>query len=65
VRVQIVRDPDGQVLSAVQMERTAFNEVLVEPVLEEGQQAEVVEVSRSELLDLERLFTSLCKKGQS
>lgn len=67
MKVRLVRDRDGQVVTAVQLERTAVEEVLVEPVLEEGQEAEDVEMAQSERLDLERLFTtfSKAKKGQS
>jgi len=40
------------------MEQTALNEVLVEPVLEDGQQAEDLEVMRSELIDMESFFAT-------
>lgn len=53
MKVRVVRDRDGQVVTAVQMERTSMDEVLVEPVLEEGQRAEDVHMERSELLDVD------------
>lgn len=53
MKVRIVRDRDGQIVTAVQMERTSMDEVLVEPVLEEGHRAEDVHVERSELLNMD------------
>jgi hypothetical protein len=43
------------------MEQTALNEVLVEPVLEDGQQSEDIEVMRSELIDADRFFATYSK----
>jgi hypothetical protein len=53
-----VRNRDGEVITAVQMEQTSPDEVLVEPVLEEGDEAEDIEVTRSELHDLDRFFAN-------
>ena len=61
MRFRIVRNRQGQVVCAAQMEQTALNEVLAEPVLEEGEQAEDIDVMSSELLDLERFFATYAK----
>jgi len=43
------------------MEQTALNEVLVEPVLENGLQTEDIDVMRSELIDMDRFFATYSK----
>lgn len=58
MKVRVVRDRGGKVVCVVPMEQTALNEVLVEPVLEDGQQAEDLEVMRSELIDMEGFFAT-------
>jgi hypothetical protein len=64
MKVRIVRDREGQVLCIVPLESTG-NEVAVEPQLEEGREAEDVEVSRSDLLNLDRVFATFAKKEGS
>jgi hypothetical protein len=56
MRIRIVRDSDGQLVCAVPLDRVNANEGLVEPELGDGHQAEDVEVSASELVDVERLL---------
>jgi hypothetical protein len=43
------------------MEQTSLNEVLVEPELAEGEQAEDVEMTHVELLDTRALFSGQAK----
>lgn len=58
MRYRIVRNREGEVVTAVQMEQMSPDEVLVEPVLEEGDEAEDIEVARSELHDLGQFFAN-------
>jgi len=56
MRIRVVRDRDGQFLCAVPLDRSNLDEGLVEPELEEGHEAEDVEVTAGELVNLERFL---------
>jgi len=56
MQVRLVRDRNGQVVCAVPLRQTSLDEVLVEPVLNDGEETEDVDVSAGELLDLGAFF---------
>lgn len=62
MKVQVVRNSEGQIVCAVPVEPTGPNEVLIEPELEDGEQVEEVDVSMSEFLDTQSLFKTYSSK---
>lgn len=55
MRIRVVRDRDGKVVCAVQAEQTEPGQVLIEPVLEEGERVEDIE-SDDAFLDAEKVL---------
>jgi hypothetical protein len=56
MKVQVVRNGEGQVVCAVPVNPIGPNHVLIEPELEDGEQIEEVEVSMSAFLNTQELF---------
>jgi hypothetical protein len=57
MKLQVVRDRDGNVVCAVQsVVNGGGDEVIIEPVLEDGERLEETEIAASELLDINSLF---------
>jgi hypothetical protein len=56
MKVQVVRNGEGQVVCAVPVDPIGPNDVLIEPELEDGEQVEEVDVSMTEFLDTQALF---------
>jgi hypothetical protein len=57
MKVRVVRNREGQVVSLVTLERTSSDEVLVEPVLEEGEETEDIEMTQTDIVN-QRLFSA-------
>jgi hypothetical protein len=57
MKVRVVRNREGQVVSLVTLERTSPDEVLVEPVLEEGEETEDIEMTQTDIVN-QRLFSA-------
>jgi len=55
MRVRVVRDRSGRAVCAVQLEPIERGQVLADPILEDGEQVEDVELSDDSLLDPRRL----------
>jgi len=61
MKVRVVRDRGGQVVAMVAMEPINPDGVVIEPVLEEGEELEDVEATPGELLDPQSLFQRYSK----
>lgn len=64
MKLRIVRNSEGQIIATSEAEER-LSEVSIEPALEEGQQVEVVEVRRTDLMDVEKFYRSFGKGNKS
>jgi hypothetical protein len=64
MEMHITRGRDGQVIGTVEAGeiQTAEGTVELEPVLEDGQAIETIELRRSETIDLDALYKRLARK---